>query len=82
MFINGELHRLGQTFTATEDNAARMLNERPRKTFEATANDKITRENPLGRHGGQDDRAGDARLHTDSRKSEGAKKRGVKRLRK
>lgn len=81
MFINGELHRQGQTFEATEENAERMLNERPRKTFEAT-HDENKRENPLGRHGGKDDSAGDARLHASVGKSENVKKPRAKQFRK
>ena len=40
MFIDGTLHRKGDTFTATDEKAKAMLELRPRQTFEEVTNDK------------------------------------------
>ena len=82
MFIDGTLHRKGDTFTATDEKAKAMLELRPRQTFEEVTNDKDKSNDPLGRHGGKDDSAGNARLYPDSGKGKDAKKSRPKLIRK
>jgi hypothetical protein len=78
MFVDGTLYRQGETFEATEDNAAILRNRSPHLKF-GGPDEQNKRVDDFRRGHGQDPDKTDARLQSSDGESQGPKKRGSRR---